>query len=235
MEGRLTRQNTVLVRLVLATLALSLGYWVYVRGGTEVQAQEDCTEVFSFGPETESQITEPFDIEGNSFRVSGNLTNTDPESSVQQLTITPQNQDTDFPADIILVQDEGPFDDTVLEGPGTFTLEVEVGVGGNEEYTLRVEDCGATPSGGPADTKGGTTSPNPSPSPAPKTPATPPKTSSPAPKTPSPAPKTPTPAPKDSGTLMNAGGPTTGPVPMMPNGSCPREFPTVRDGACYSR
>ena len=76
------------------------------------------------------------------------------------------------------------------------------------------------------------------PPPTPKTPSPPaPKTPSPAPKTPSPAPDPPTPAPDpppDQGTLMNAGGPTTGPVPMMPNGSCPRELPVKRDGACYS-
>jgi hypothetical protein len=76
------------------------------------------------------------------------------------------------------------------------------------------------------------------PPPAPKTPSPPaPKTTSPAPKTPSPAPKTPTPdpaLPPNDGTLMNAGGPTTGPVPMMPNGSCPRELPVKRNGACYS-
>jgi hypothetical protein len=33
--------------------------------------------------------------------------------------------------------------------------------------------------------------------------------------------------------LFEAGGPEGGPVPLMPNGGCPREFPTVRDGACY--
>ena len=33
--------------------------------------------------------------------------------------------------------------------------------------------------------------------------------------------------------LLDAGGPTSEPVPMMPNGSCPREFPDIRDGACY--
>jgi hypothetical protein len=80
---------------------------------------------------------------------------------------------------------------------------------------------------------GGSTTPSLSPSPAPKTPATPPKTTATPPKTPSPAPKTPAPAPKDSGTLMNAGGPTTGPMPLMPDGSCPREFPMLGDGACY--
>ena len=33
--------------------------------------------------------------------------------------------------------------------------------------------------------------------------------------------------------LFEAGGPEGGPVPLMPNGGCPQEFPTVRDGACY--
>jgi hypothetical protein len=36
-----------------------------------------------------------------------------------------------------------------------------------------------------------------------------------------------------SGNLLEAGGPTSGPVPLMPDGGCPREFPTMRDGACY--
>lgn len=34
--------------------------------------------------------------------------------------------------------------------------------------------------------------------------------------------------------LLNAVGPTSEPVPMMPNGSCPREFPTMWDRVCYS-
>jgi len=37
------------------------------------------------------------------------------------------------------------------------------------------------------------------------------------------------------GNLLDAGGPTSGPVPLMPEGGCPREFPTIRDGACYPR
>jgi hypothetical protein len=69
-----------------------------------------------------------------------------------------------------------------------------------------------------------------SPPPVPKTPTTPPKTASPAPKTSSP---TPSPRPSD-GTLMNAGGAATGPMPLMPSGECPREFHTMRDGACYT-
>ena len=37
------------------------------------------------------------------------------------------------------------------------------------------------------------------------------------------------------GNLLEAGGPTSGPLPLMPNGGCPREFPTKRDEACYPR
>lgn len=33
--------------------------------------------------------------------------------------------------------------------------------------------------------------------------------------------------------LMEAGGPEDGPVPAMPDGGCPGEFPTSRGGACY--
>ena len=37
------------------------------------------------------------------------------------------------------------------------------------------------------------------------------------------------------GNLLKAGGPSSGPLPLMPDGGCPREFPTMRDGACYPR
>jgi hypothetical protein len=37
------------------------------------------------------------------------------------------------------------------------------------------------------------------------------------------------------GNLLEAGGPTSGPIPLMPDGGCPREFPTMRNGACYPR
>ena len=40
-------------------------------------------------------------------------------------------------------------------------------------------------------------------------------------------------SPRPNADLFEAGGPGAGPVPLMPDGSCPREFPTVRDGACY--
>jgi hypothetical protein len=36
------------------------------------------------------------------------------------------------------------------------------------------------------------------------------------------------------GLILSSGGPTTGPVPLMPNGSCPREFPDKQPEGCYS-
>ena len=38
----------------------------------------------------------------------------------------------------------------------------------------------------------------------------------------------------DGDGLMNAGGPDGGPVPEMPDGSCPVEFPVRGSGACYA-
>lgn len=66
-----------------------------------------------------------------------------------------------------------------------------------------------------------------------------PKASPAAPKTPPPAPKTAPPAQnpppiRDEGELMKAGGPSSGPVPVMPGGGCPEEFSQERGGACYS-
>jgi hypothetical protein len=114
----------------------------------------------------------------------------------------------------------------VSEGPS----EYDISVGSSDvDYTITVEECTGT---------GGTTTPSLSPQPSPSPPPRPNPAPSPPPRpTPAPARRpTPPPAPApqpESGTLMNAGGPTSGPMPTMPNGSCPREFPTVRDEACY--
>jgi hypothetical protein len=33
--------------------------------------------------------------------------------------------------------------------------------------------------------------------------------------------------------MLESGGVSTGPLPLMPDGSCPTAFPVKRDGACY--
>jgi hypothetical protein len=56
-----------------------------------------------------------------------------------------------------------------------------------------------------------------------------------APSSPRPTPTpTPTPQPDPSpGELFNAGGPSEGPVPAMPGGDCPKEYPLQHGDACY--
>jgi len=72
----------------------------------------------------------------------------------------------------------------------------------------------------------------------PTTPPTPPRRPSPSLPRPTPPPSpppAPIPSPPiDEGELMNAGGPREGPVPLMPGGGCPEEFPTKRGGACVA-
>jgi len=38
---------------------------------------------------------------------------------------------------------------------------------------------------------------------------------------------------KDKGPLLNAGGPSEGPVPLMQGGECPQEFPAQKGEGCY--
>jgi hypothetical protein len=66
-----------------------------------------------------------------------------------------------------------------------------------------------------------------------------PTTTSPAPTTttasPAPTTSSPSPAPTSGDdNLFRAGGPRSGPVPLMPDGRCPVEYPVKRDGACYA-
>src|SRR5215217_953136 len=41
------------------------------------------------------------------------------------------------------------------------------------------------------------------------------------------------PTPQPPRDLFNSGGPTNGPVPLMPDGECPVEFPVKHDRLCY--
>src|SRR5918995_5579215 len=58
--------------------------------------------------------------------------------------------------------------------------------------------------------------------------------SSPLPSSPSPSNPSPTPKPRPEGTrnLLDAGGPTNRPAPLMPHGTCPPEFPPEHNNLC---
>jgi hypothetical protein len=60
-----------------------------------------------------------------------------------------------------------------------------------------------------------------------------PTTASPAPTTTpsSPSPTTTSARPRNK--ILDSGGPAEGPIPLMPGGGCPKEYPVEKDGACY--
>jgi len=58
-------------------------------------------------------------------------------------------------------------------------------------------------------------------------------TASPESTSPSSPPPWPKPRPQGDRNLLDAGGPTSGPMPLMPDGDCPPEFPTKHNGGCY--
>jgi hypothetical protein len=130
----------------------------------------------------------------------------------------------------VLDEDEGPDDGiacetTSYDDPARDEIPVAAAVGNGA-------------SSPPATT---ITTPPPTTSPPATTITTPPPTSSPPPKTPPPTTSasppssaTASPNPEPPGDLFNAGGPTNGPVPLMPDGGCPEEFPVKHNGLCYS-
>jgi hypothetical protein len=226
MEGRLALRNVLLVGFVLATVALYL--WLVVDTETEVQAQAECPSPRLIDEITGSgdQQTAPFETTTDSFRISYEIT-ADLEEAVFYANVESTDEGL-LPGAGISQEGSGTGESFVNEPPGRYFLSIITG--GSTEYTIRIEECGEGGEANPGEGQSGqgTTSPKTN-SPAPKKAATPPKTPSPAPKTPSPYP----PPPPSSGSLMKAGGPELGPVPVMPNGSCPQEFPERRGNACY--
>jgi hypothetical protein len=63
-------------------------------------------------------------------------------------------------------------------------------------------------------------------------------TASPTTTTASPTPTTttasPSPSTPSSDRMLNSGGPARGPVPLMPGGKCPSEYPARKGGACFA-
>jgi len=57
--------------------------------------------------------------------------------------------------------------------------------------------------------------------------------SSPSPSSPTPSSASPRPGSRTTSDLLKSGGPTSGPVPLMPDGGCPAEFPTKHAKLCY--
>jgi hypothetical protein len=90
---------------------------------------------------TENQITPDFNITGNTFGVSYEITDFDEEPGSDSFLIRAIGEDGFQAGDSVLVFDEGSDSVNILEGPGDFSLEIE---SEGFEYTVTVEDCVGT-------------------------------------------------------------------------------------------
>jgi hypothetical protein len=117
-----------------------------------------------------------------------------------------------------------PYDDPARD-------ETPVGVDGSSPPSTTIVTPPPTTS--PPTTTNATPPPtNPPPRTPPPTnppPRTPPRTSNASP----PSSATASPRPQPPRDLFNAGGPSNGPVPLMPDGDCPVEYPEKHNGLCY--
>ena len=161
------------------------------------------------------QQTAPFQITKDFFRVSYDARGEDPSLGFLGIRVIPEGQD--ISVGNATQNGPGTGQTFVNRGSGSYYLDISAS---NLSYTIGVEECGdgspsPNPEGGQrggSTTKGGTAPPSPPPSPPPNPPPLP----------------SPPPAPP-----FNSGGPSAGPVPLMPSGGCPKEFPVNRGDACY--
>jgi hypothetical protein len=153
-----------------------------------------------------NQQTDTFDTTTDSFRVSYDVTGSDPQFPANlYISVEDANDPINFVGDATQ-EGDGRGETFVNAPPGSYFLDITF-FGGN--YTVTVEQC----EGGNPDQNPGSPPPG------------------------SPPPKTPPPLPPvdegPSGDLLDAGGPKSGPLPLVADGTCPKEFPVKRDGACY--
>lgn len=215
--------------LALVSLALAVAVWVVGEGSSrgpeyEAQAQQD----ISCDPITKlrgrgDRTTKDFQVKGESFRVRYEFTipNLNSKSAFDGFT-REANGTVVRPASAEIVG-ENPFrvrgTANYNEGPGAYDLRI-ISKAGN--YLIEVEDCGdakfkETNSGtgsvgndntGSNNTGSNTGSNNNSDDTGSNN------------------------SGQGNGDLMNAGGPRSGPVPVMPTGGCPVEYPVQKERSC---
>lgn len=121
-------------------------YTVLISGRPEAQEDEGCADpqtVDTFNG-TENQRTRPFNITGTTFRLRYEITDLDEDPGFDSFSIRPFGEDGLGVGDSVLVFDPGAGSQNILEGPETFTLEIE---SDGFEYSVAVDDCTGTAPG----------------------------------------------------------------------------------------
>lgn len=186
----ISRRLAIFAALGLCAVSLRFGWGLAgefpINLGDEALAQQGCTVVTEITGRG-TQTSEPFDIVGPTFVAEYDVTvENASDVGFAFFNVVDENGGVVQPDSVD--EDEGSATSAsgsaTFSGSGTFTIEI---LGEDADYTISVQDCGATSGNADVDT---------------------------------------------GGSLLNAGGPTDGPVPPMPGGGCPREFPVETGEVC---
>jgi outer membrane biosynthesis protein TonB len=156
--------------------------------------------------------------------------------------ITEQPSETNVVTQMLLVaqrtdheaeQEESTNEDVSTHDQALFGMSQEEYDRIQQRFLEGVRSSRSTSSPSPSSRPSPSSDPSPSPSPNPS--STPNPTPSQNTRPPSRPTRSPQPSPQPTNdTLFNAGGPSSGPVPFRPNGTCPSAFPIMLTWACYS-
>lgn len=233
--------GALVVAVILAGLALRLAWGLHgpeaFGFSFEAWAQEEdetsCPDtrlVREFDGKGD-QLTDTFDTDAGSFLITQNLRGAgNPDPYLNTVVLDEDGS----PAGDAFQSGEGTRETFIDGSPGSYYLDIDTA--GDVDYTVTVEQCedsGPSTSLNEQDrSPTGQTRPLAQRSPISGSP----KDSGPGPiEEPRDISSLDEPIDEDDGPdeLLKAGGPEEGPVPTMPGGECPPEFPTKQDGACY--
>lgn len=174
-------------------------------GGQRLQPTQQTGDTIVFtGSGADLATTETFEISASQWTITSE---SDPPGNNPLITVLTENDDLIDTSERFKFN--GPDTYSVTAEPGSYYLEITPLVE-NASYTVTVDQGGGSATASPPSTAT----------------ASPPSTSSPQPQ------QSPPPTSRDD--LFSAGGPSAGPLPLMRDGGCPKEYPVKRSSACYA-
>jgi hypothetical protein len=205
--------------LVLAAVSALLGLLIAVRAGAQEEAVAcpDPQLIDQFTG-TADQQTDTFRTDTYAFRLTSDLraiSETEPGTMGPRMNVFVHDEQ-EATVDVV-AQGEGTEEKLVNAPPADYKLDISLV--GDAQYTVTIEQCEVGPPSTTSESAASEITPTIRPTPSPPSVLLSPP--------PAPLPP-PQPAPP-----FKAGGPKDGPVPLMPNGICPKEFPVKQGEACY--
>jgi hypothetical protein len=209
MRGKIAFCSVILLLVGLAfdvCLLMKLN-WYEIR---KAYAQQNCETVQTFTGNGIKE-TQPFTVTSDTWRLRFDFESITGDQQSSSFEMSVYRTGNTIPESVITLERPGSETSYVNAGAGTYYLSIE---SANATWTVAVEECAATEPPGTPDPGSASAS----------VPASTPAPASPSQK-----------QPKPDRNLFESGGPTSGPLPLMPNGGCPREFPVQRGKVCYAR